>query len=658
MLQFIIAFFSFNFLMMKLTWGSLERVKGWEGLNNAAINSFNSNVINSFVREIFQNSNDARRRDKNSDNRLPLRVSINYKDIPRNQIQDLDNFLSIFSKIAEAPTNKIHSAFFKNGLEALRNEDKITLFIYEDYNTTGLSGRDDEPESTFNSCILSEGTSVKADESAGGSYGIGKNSIYAFSKVRTVFYSSLNENGEYIFQGLGKLASYKDEEKVYESRVYYGLGEKFNSIRDQNLMPEKLKSIFGRSETGLSQFALCPIENENWVDEFIKAILRNYWPLLHNEELVVEIKQNDIVVANINKGRLNELMLKYYHPENYEEGNTAQEGNPYEFYSCFIQEKPTLNDIHVIGKIRFLYKELEHKNTNRIAYLRNGMVIQTKPAWGFNSIGYCGVVICDTNEGNKFLRMMEPHTHDSFDPSRISDKTSHYTIKDGEKVIKEINNTIRASLNEIIKKYRKPVEEIPWLNNLIKSIKGISGSGSGNRTGIRGEKESTDHVTKNVRHELIFNSITKNQAITQIDGSVLEPGGINKTKTPVNSIQKKKKSNSGAGTKGEVKKQIIKSRIFRKEIGPDGLAYYKIHLNSSSTSTCNLKLFQIGDSGNSSSYEIVEIKDGFGNKIAVSKVFNKQGEIQHFCLNKLSIPGAYLMTVKEPYKSVFKLEEI
>jgi hypothetical protein len=37
-----------------LIWGSNEEKKGWQGLNNAAINSFNSNIINSFIREMFQ----------------------------------------------------------------------------------------------------------------------------------------------------------------------------------------------------------------------------------------------------------------------------------------------------------------------------------------------------------------------------------------------------------------------------------------------------------------------------------------------------------------------------------------------------------------------------------------------------------------------------
>jgi len=48
---------------VNINWSSEITKFGWQGLNDAAINTFNSNVINSFVREMFQNSNDARDKD-------------------------------------------------------------------------------------------------------------------------------------------------------------------------------------------------------------------------------------------------------------------------------------------------------------------------------------------------------------------------------------------------------------------------------------------------------------------------------------------------------------------------------------------------------------------------------------------------------------------
>ena len=641
-----------------LRWGSVLKEKGWDGLNNAAINSFNSNVINSFVREIIQNSNDARRKDPETKERLPLRIVINYKSVSTSDLLYLNQFKDIFHSISEAPSNKQHEQFFKNGFEAIQDKQKIKLFVYEDFNTTGLSGNDDDPECTFNSCILSEGTSVKPDDSAGGSYGIGKNSIYGFSKVRTVFYSSLNQDGEFIFQGLGKLASYKVENQVFDSRVYFGTGEKLNSIRKLEDLPSTLRELFKRTEYGLSQFALCPIENENWIDEFVKAILRNYWPLLHNDELFVELKEDDQLKQTVTKSDLDNLMMRFFDPKNYAPGDTSQEGNPYDFYSCYLSQAPEQKEIHALEKVSFFYKELEHKNTNRIAYLRNGMVIQTKPVWGFGSIAYCGVFICNSKAGNTFLRMMEPHTHDRFDPSRINDKTDKFTIKDGEKSLKEMDQLIRGCLTSILNKYRKKAEDIPWLNNLLSSLKGFKGNGTGNRTGIKSDKETRERISSELRYNLKFATIEKNKTLTFKTGEIVDIGGGQKGLGPV-TPRSKNNPPGPIGTKAKKTNKIeFQSRIFRTKID-DRISTYKIILNAEKNfEDISLMLFQIGDSGNTVSFEIVEVITQEKRIINFSEVKNKQNVITAYRLNGLKIPDILEIKLKEPHKSVFKLQEL
>src|SRR5437868_6324782 len=141
-----------------LIWGSSEEKKGWKGLNNAAINSFNSNVINSFIREMFQNSNDARDRnlpiDSNTGKVPPLFISINYKKISQDQFPDFDGFIDTFRRIKSAKPNEKHVEFFRNAEKAMGNREAIKLFVYEDFNTTGLSGADDDDNSTVSGCVL------------------------------------------------------------------------------------------------------------------------------------------------------------------------------------------------------------------------------------------------------------------------------------------------------------------------------------------------------------------------------------------------------------------------------------------------------------------------------------------------------------------------
>ena len=220
-----------------LKWGSEIKRKGWDGLNDAAINAFNINVINSFVREMFQNSNDARDKslpvNQQTGKRPPLHISINYKTLKQEQFPNFEEFIDIFRRIKSAEANKQHVEFFKHGEKAMGTRTAIKFFVYEDFNTTGLSGDDNDPTSTFSSCVLSEGTSVKPDDTAGGSYGIGKNAIFGFSKLRTVFYSSLSNKGEYIFKGVTKLASFNDiDGNTHERRIFCGHGKELKYVRN------------------------------------------------------------------------------------------------------------------------------------------------------------------------------------------------------------------------------------------------------------------------------------------------------------------------------------------------------------------------------------------------------------------------------------------
>lgn len=88
----------------KFKWGAFEKLKGWDGLNNAAINTFNSNIVNSFIREMFQNSNDARQRD-NNDEYKKLIIEIDYLKIPKTVFPKYNELLSIIEKISEEPEN-------------------------------------------------------------------------------------------------------------------------------------------------------------------------------------------------------------------------------------------------------------------------------------------------------------------------------------------------------------------------------------------------------------------------------------------------------------------------------------------------------------------------------------------------------------------------
>jgi len=675
--------------MTILKWGSQIKDKGWDGLNDAAINAFNSNVINSFVREMFQNSNDAR--DKNlpvdqvTGERPPLKISINYKTLMQEQFPDFNGFIDIFKRIKSADANKQHVEFFKHGEKAMGSRNTIKFFVYEDFNTTGLSGNDDDPTSTFSACVLSEGTSVKKDQTAGGSYGIGKNAIFGFSKLRTVFYSSLDKNGKYILQGVSKLASYNDPEgKTRERRIYCGSGDELKSVRMFDELADEYKKVFKRKEPGLSQFAACPLDNPDWLKQFTKAILRNYWLLLHNGSLIVELKNEDILVLKIEKSNLEELLLGYYDPQTYQpDENVQPDGNPYEFYKCFLENNFKEREIPKLGRVKFYYRELNSNSTNRVAYLRNNMVVYSKQVWGFSSINYCGVFICEDQEGNTILRMMEPPTHDSFDPERLSDKTSKYSKKDGDLILLEMKNLIKEALQEISDKYKKAAQDIPWLDDFFSSLSGAAASGNGNRLNIESEKETPERLGEKIKVKVSFNSLSRNTTAFDPIG-VIPDAGIKQIKPrppippPVPPIPpvpplpptppvpptppKQKKPGPNLGLKS-AKHSKIESRVFktilRKDIGGIDYFRYKMFLNSSQPmDNTDILISQKGDSGNVVFFQVVDVTDANGNVIQCLPENNYKGETVAYKLKNVPIPSELTIYISEPYKSSIKIVKL
>jgi len=652
-----------------IKWGSFVKGKKneWDGLNNAAIYSFNSNVINSFVREMFQNSIDARDKslalDPDTGKIPPLRIRINYKEIKQEEFPDFEGFYTIFKKIASSSPNKQHSKFFNNAFKSLGNGKKIPLFIYEDFNTTGLSGSDDDPEKGFNACVISEGISVKPETTAGGSFGIGKNAIYGLSKFRTVFYSSVDKDGVYVFQGKAKLASYDDNDETHDNKIYCGEGDDYHSVRNLDDLGTPYNKIFFRDQPGLSQYAVFPVENEMWPEEFAKAILRNYWMLLEKGELIVELFEQDEIKYELSGEKLEGLMYFFYNPDEYEPDDISPRGNPGEFYKCFKEGKCLSPDnLGPLGKVRFYFNEIDDRNTNAVAYMRNDMVVYTDSVWGFGSYGYCGVFMCDDDRGNEILRAMEPPTHDLFSANRLEEKLEGYSVKDGKEILSQIKKLVRNGLQEIIDKYTKPVEDIPWLDDLLSSLTGAAGIGAGDRTNVKSEKETTEKIGEEVRKALMFKSQNRNTVVNDVDGVIEGTGGGRQDQflNPGPSIPGPGPDPGPHIGDKSVSKSKIKSRIFRtnkkRKMNDKEYAVYQVHLTSEkSIENTDILVSQQGDSGNVVIFELGNVEIVGGRQLQFSEEKNGNSEIFAYRIKSIDVPSVLELCIDEPYKSSFRI---
>lgn len=123
----------------------------------------------------------------------------------------------------------------------------------------------------------------------------------------------------------------------------------------------------------------------------------------------------------------------------------------------------------------------------------------------FVSRGYCGVLLCDDEEGNRILRRMEGKTHTEWDPNLCM------TIEDtklGKKAIEEMNKFIFNCWKDYRSKHFPESIELRGLNGLsglIKQVgkKPINRIKPGDPNEIEIQSEEIEHKTKSKKIEII-----------------------------------------------------------------------------------------------------------------------------------------------------------
>lgn len=601
-------------------WGAEEKKKGDEGFNNAGILTFNSHAINSFVRELFQNSNDARAPGKGK-----VIINIEYSHIKKNDIPAFDQFKKILDHVKNTHPHQVK--FFKKAHESIKG-DKIPFLIYSDHYTKGLEGKDSDSGSSFSACVLSEGISAKEDKSAGGSFGIGKNAIYGISNLRTVFYSSCNKDNEHIFQGVAKLASYKTGNKNHEGRIYLGNGHERASVRKPRDIPE----VFRRTTPGLSQYVMGVELEKNWHIEFSKAVLRNYWMLLHEGKLEVELFENKASIQRINSKNVETLIAELFSQEEEQDENLTPYGNPYLFYQAVKNGKQVEFDIPFIGPCTFHYIESE-QGENNIAYLRNGMVIFSHIEPRLVGATTTGVFLCNNRKGNQTLRMMEPPKHDSFEVQMLDNNDEVLTKKDGDAILKSIKSSIRGVIKELIDKYKQPTETPAFLTELFDDLqKSFAETNKGNRNNMPSEPETIHR--RAVEDVINVNLLSEQESsfVSSVRGNI--PGtGSGEISRPVKDAVKKDakaKKKPGSLKGGKTPRHSVKSRVFHFNEN-NGRNIYKAILHADDNiESAELNLYQYSDSGDEIAFILHNVMDEQGQKVKFREIHDSDGTVKEY----------------------------
>lgn len=577
-----------------------------QGASNAGLETFKGNLIGSLTREICQNSLDAA---VDKDKKVVLEFKLHEmdaEDVPgyeqlKKAFNEGYNYWNIQSRGKE-------SEFFKNGLEVLKKTHVEVLRI-SDFNTTGLCGSENiDVSSPWTSLVLSEGLSNKTG-SAGGSYGIGKSSIFAVSSVQSVFFNTFDINGIKACQGVSKLPSFPLNNIMRFGTGLYGVSD-CNQISSCKKI-DSINELYSRNEPGTDIYVMCFKSYSNWKDEIIISLLSDFLLAIFDSKLEVYIQD-----AVVNKDTLLSLFKKYQADKRIE--------NAYMYYRVLVS-----NDTQIIRERVFekdgIEGEVELKvllfkdfgNRTILMSRSNGMkLFDQNRISSQGGIQFSAILTLHGEHINSFFSRMENPAHDQWDPQRFDDEEK---IKKATKLKQKLYRWAKENIIKIGEAQYGDEIEVEGLEGLLPEFYDLKSENKKESL----ETQAADVTIKERKRKANVSDTktpnTGNDLYEYQDTGVLSPDGEYDTKD----IPKNKKNDSDGGTgapgkgeKGEGNRPIkayspvnnYKKRMYISDISKNEYTF-KMVVNQN-LKDCRLKVSISGESSSLDTQVIAANSEG------------------------------------------------
>lgn len=404
------------------------------GFADSLLEYFQGDHEKFIARESIQNAVDAR-----LDYEKPVSVVFEKFPIPALSLPGHAELLDCLNRCCKFVKGQEKAeAFFKSAIALLKGDSMQVLKI-SDFNTKGLSGSDDDGAGNWYRLVRATGTSSPKGV-AGGSFGIGKGAPIAASSLRTVFYSSINDKDELVFQGKARLVSHRDKKKDVRQGVgFYGV-EGYKAVRETNLIPE----LFRRKERGTDIFVMGYASGSEWHRKLIKSVLHNFWLAIFHGNLEVTVRDGSEVT--ITKDNLHKCLEDY----------DAEDAKF--FYESVTNLPQTFaQDLKHLGKVT-LFVRKDDSYPSKIMMARKPKMLVTEKPYRVLREPYAGVLICEDDQGNDLLRDLEPPAHDKWDKDRASN---------GPVALRELDHFIKQSLKSMSESLNSEPQDIPGLDKYL-----------------------------------------------------------------------------------------------------------------------------------------------------------------------------------------------
>ncbi len=567
-----------------------------DGINDPLRETFEGDHERFVARESIQNSLDARK-----DDAQPVLVRFERLNVPVGHLPGLHELKDMLQKARDYSSNQDKSsAFYGAALELLDN-DTIPVLKISDFNTIGLNGSDDDTGGGWYK--LTRGVGVNSMSGVGGgSFGIGKGAPFAASGLRAVFYSTVNADGEPVFKGKVRLSSFRDDSgDVRRGIGDYGLesGRRVVSVRNPDDIPQEFK----REEQGTDIYIIgYQTEESDWTKLLLNSLLNNFWAAIHFNELDVELLDNGRVLHTIGEENLEAYMMEY----------AAGKDDSLNFYLAVKEPTKRIDvGLPLLKEVSLFVKTAEGYPKAVQMMRKSKMAVYTIGNYRVLPEPYAAVFICESDEGNRLLRDLEPPAHDTWDKERNKEL--------GKRITKEYLDFIRSSLKDMADDKGTEPEDIPelskWLPEDDEERDDETPYLGGEPTEEHSDTETAREVgVENEKEETKVNPVRQREVpMVQTSGT-----GDQEPKTPPNP----KPGHGGGGgvtvdpdEKGNIPHLDVDSIRFRaREIRRNGDRVYQSVITSSITQYGSLRLMAIGDD-QSYPIDIAEVVDEMGREI-------------------------------------------
>ena len=415
-----------------------------EGPKNAGITTFTTARIKAIVREIIQNSIDARDNEEEG----PVEVDFLVEQLPTRDL-DLAGLRGALAASLDsyAIDDDRYRKQFKRGmvmLDTAIKKGEITALTAKDRNTTGASDIRWQRD-MWHGLTKSSGLSAKNAKDSGGSFGVGKHAPFTATDIRTVLYSTAyRETGPPFhlarrFTGKAIFVSHSIGEKNYRAT---GWLEGNNGPLKDGDVPEEFR--LDSPGTSVTMLGFDATKAKDWAEEARESLVENFFHALTQGNLKVRIDDRVIEAGNVRETA--QFMLEPVRSF-VEVSGTAPKESKY---------------IEGIGqvKLRIMVDESGKKPDKHLALVRDaGMMItdQVRDMRLTNSSqmlhmsrswkGFTAIVECLSQGKRSLLREAEGPNHDKISPDNADD-SERETVRDA---LRELGSWIRTSLEAYAK---------------------------------------------------------------------------------------------------------------------------------------------------------------------------------------------------------------